>query len=402
MAVYGPSIVEIALPEVSERGLRHIARAIIEGRGDEGPALVAGGALYPDAATSPGALVEAARGALHRCTADAPLLMAGRTPDGAGAPVVVSPALKKVFDSARKLADVDIPVLILGETGTGKEVVARAIHAAGPRAGRPLHSINCAAIPEGLAESQLFGHERGAFTGADRTTDGAFQRAHGGTLLLDEISELSAATQAVLLRALETRRICRVGGTQEQEVDVRLLAASNRDLEAMCEAGRFRWDLLYRINTMTLSVPPLRDRREEVEPLARAFLEQASDTQGLEARELSAEAIACLRGWHWPGNVRELRNVVLRAAALAEGPQITAEDLPERYRTPNSVRLPEPAGAEDDDPNLDFKERVRRFEMRLIIAALRQTGGNQTEAARRLNIPLRTLAYKLRSYDIHE
>jgi DNA-binding NtrC family response regulator len=153
---------------------------------------------------------------------------------------------------------------------------------------------------------------------------------------------------------------------------------------------------------MTLSVPPLRDRREEVEPLARAFLEQASDTQGLEARELSAEAIACLRGWHWPGNVRELRNVVLRAAALAEGPQITAEDLPERYRTPNSVRLPEPAGAEDDDPNLDFKERVRRFEMRLIIAALRQTGGNQTEAARRLNIPLRTLAYKLRSYDIHE
>jgi DNA-binding NtrC family response regulator len=293
-----------------------------------------------------------------------------------------------------------IPVLIQGETGTGKEVVARQIHERGPRAGKPMLCVNCAAIPDQLTESTLFGHEKGAFTGADRRQRGAFERADGGTLLLDEVGELSAGAQASLLRVLETGHISRVGGGEEIPVDVRVLAATHRDLEAMCRAGGFRQDLLFRINTMTLKIPPLRQRGEEIEPLALAFLQQANEANGCQVSGISPEALELLRRHSWPGNVRELRNVIHRAVVIALGPQITPEDLPEELAGaggPAAAPLPI---QEQEAGDLDFKTRVQQFEIGLIRQALASTSGNQTEAAKLLRIPLRTLAHKVKTFGI--
>ncbi|MCC7538575.1 MAG: sigma-54-dependent Fis family transcriptional regulator, partial [Deltaproteobacteria bacterium] len=290
--------------------------------------------------------------------------------------------------------------------------------------GKALRTINCAAIPATLIESVLFGHEKGAFTGADRRSEGVFEQASGGTVFLDEIGELAPAAQAALLRVLETKRISRVGSSQEIEVDVRIVAATHRDLEAMCQEGKFRLDLLYRLNTMTLVVPPLRERHEEIEPLARQFLAAANRANDCHVKSIQPDALAALQRHSWPGNVRELRNVIERAVVIAHDDVLTVEDLPERIRSaasspsavshlPSATAQPASGSAPPqlaptvapppiDDPSVDFKDKIRQYEKDLILDALRRTEWNQTEAAKLLKMPLRTLVHKIGVFNIRK
>ena len=322
----------------------------------------------------------------------------------AGPVIVKNAAMKEVMSLVKRLSASTIAVLIHGETGTGKEIVSRAIHDHGPRKNKPLCTINCAAIPQTLIESVLFGHEQGAFTGADKLARGIFEQAEGGTVLLDEIGELAPPAQATLLRVLETKQVTRVGGSKEIAVDVRVIAATHRDLEAMVGAGRFREDLLYRLNTMTLRLPPLRERVDEIRPLAERFLKDAARQAKSPVRSFDAEALAALEAYSWPGNIRELRNVIDRAVVLAEGKAISLADLTERVRGGKSTSpAPEPGAL---DPGIgeiaggDYRDHVRKFEISLILQALHKHNGNQTEAARMLNLPLRTLVHKIQTYGI--
>jgi len=315
--------------------------------------------------------------------------------------VVKNPAMKQVMATVKRLAQSTIGVLINGETGSGKEVVAQAIHDGGSRKKAPLRAINCAAIPQTLLESVLFGHEQGAFTGADKATGGIFEQADGGTVFLDEIGELQPSAQAALLRVLETKKVMRVGGHKEIEVDVRVIAATHRDLEAMVEAGRFRQDLLYRLNTMTLRIPPLRERVDEIKPLAEMFLKDASSKSGTGVRSIDPKALDALEAYSWPGNVRELRNIIERAVVLAEGKSIQLADLTERVRGgARAQRTQVEPESVDEQGSADYRERVRKFETELILRALHKANGNQTEAAKALNLPLRTLVHKIQTYGI--
>ncbi len=335
------------------------------------------------------------------------------------APIYTGAAMAEVMGVALRVADADVPVVIHGETGVGKELVARFIHERSPRAARPMVSVNCAAIPSQLVESTLFGYERGAFTGAGQRQKGVFEEADGGTVFLDEIGELPLSAQAALLRVLEAGRFARVGSPREIAVDVRVVAASHRDLEAMRDDGRFRADLYYRLSVMVITIPPLRDRPEDVEPLARRFLSQAG---GGRIRDLSPPALARLHSYGWPGNVRELRNTIERAALLARGDTIREEDLPARLRTPtpSAPSLPPPAletaaplpasgGTPfpplpavgglppDGDAGLgDLRARLQDYEALIIFEVLEATGWNQSEAARRLGMPIRTLSHKVK------
>ena len=329
---------------------------------------------------------------------------------GGAATVVAAPSMLRLYDTVDRVASSQLSVLICGETGTGKEVVARAIHERSPRAGGPMRSINCGALPGTLIESTLFGHERGAFTGAERRRAGVFEEADGGTVLLDEVGELSGPAQAALLRVLETRTVQRVGSTEEIEVDVRVLAATHRDLQAMCDAGSFRVDLLYRLNSVTLTVPPLRERREEIPPLVEAFVELANDVNQRAVRGPTPAALERLVAYPWPGNVRELRNVVERAVVVSPGPWFDVDDLPSAFRdedsqdaTPAMVLRQDERDAADALQRgmevLDLKARVSAFEERLIRSALAHAAGNQTRAAELLGMPRRTLVYRLRGME---
>jgi two-component system, NtrC family, response regulator AtoC len=314
-----------------------------------------------------------------------------------GAPLAAkSSAMLETIELARRVATFDVPCLIQGETGSGKEVAARLIHEASARRKRPLVVVNCAAIPDSLAESTLFGHERGAFTGATARALGAFERADGGTLFLDEVGELSPSAQADLLRVLETKTFSRVGSAMEVRVDVRVLAATHRDLETMIAEGTFRRDLFYRLNTVVIEVAPLRRRTSDIEPLAELFLTEIEKKHG-QRRTLSDDARACLRGYDWPGNVRELKNVIERAAVLCRSTQIDPQDLPEFVSNPSAVHvqrslatLPPPEAA------LALKDRVRDFEAQLIREALEGASGDRTLTAEMLGIPLRTLNHKIK------
>jgi len=328
-----------------------------------------------------------------------------------GATVVVSPGMVRLYDTIDRVASSQLSVLICGETGTGKEVVARAIHEGSPRAGGPMRSINCGALPGTLIESTLFGHERGAFTGADQRRSGVFEEAHGGTVLLDEVGELSGPAQAALLRVLETRKVQRVGSTEEIPVDVRVLAATHRDLQAMCDAGSFRVDLMYRLNSVTLDVPPLRHRTEEIEPLIDVFVAQANAANGRSVRGPTGPALERLRHYPWPGNVRELRNVVERAVVVATGPWFGIEDLPSSVGGDEDSQDATPAMAHRHTEIesveavrrglqvLDLKQRVQDFEEGVIRAALARAGQNQTRAAELIGIPRRTLVYRIRAME---
>ncbi len=288
----------------------------------------------------------------------------------------MSPALRQTLDQAGRVAPLrDLTVLIGGETGTGKELLARALHYGSPRAGDPFVEVNCAAIPANLLESELFGHERGAFTGAVAAKPGLFELAHGGTLFLDEIGTLPLELQPKLLRALETRSIRRVGGQQGRQVDVRVVAASHVDLGQAVRRGEFREDLYYRLNVVILVLPPLRDREGDVELLARTFVEGIATAYGLPVPELNAEARAALRSHRWPGNVRELRNALERAVVLS---------------APGTLRigpLDEPRGATPAQTGvLPFPAPLADVVRTAAHAMLDLTGGNKSEAARRLGI----------------
>jgi transcriptional regulator with PAS, ATPase and Fis domain len=432
VGLYSAGTLEILLPEVDEKQALEIGRAIT-GRRDGEPRLVCGVASFPGAATSAEELIEVSRDAARLATVEQPVRAAAselsRTLSrGEDAPekvdddqlVIESPAMRAVGKMAMRLSQSAITVLLQGETGTGKEVIARLIHDGSPRRSKPLVCVNCGAIPATLVESTFFGQEKGSYSGAiDKK--GVFEAADGGTVLLDEIGELPLAAQVALLRLLETKRLTRIGSTREIEIDVRVIAATHRDLEAMVEAGSFRADLLNRLNTFELGVPPLRARREEIGKLAARFLRKATEANGGDARAVRAidpEAIALLERYTWPGNVRELRNVIERAVVIAEGETILPRDLPERVRgaspkgaaknvAPDSG-APRPAAAskisthEIGPPRHtgSLKARMESFEKETIVEALRESNDNQTAAARLLEVPLRTLQHKIQAHGI--
>jgi DNA-binding NtrC family response regulator len=309
-------------------------------------------------------------------------------------PVGTSPPFTEALALAETVAPTDSTVLLSGESGTGKEVVARYIHRLSERAEKPFFSINCGALPESLLESELFGHLKGSFTGAVRDKDGLLVAASGGTLFLDEIADMSAATQVKLLRAIQEREVIPVGSTEAKPVDVRIIAASNRDLEEEIRRGSFRSDLYYRLNVIQLRLPPLRDRREDVELLARHFLERLAEREGGEPRTLAPETLEALRSYDWPGNVRELENALERAAVVAPGRTLEAAHLPERVLLGPEARL-----VGDAPPPNPTMETIERAYIQWVLQA---EGGNKTRAAEVLGIDPSTLYRKLNRYGLSE
>jgi DNA-binding NtrC family response regulator len=312
-------------------------------------------------------------------------------------------AMRQVARTVRKVAPFDTTVLVLGESGVGKELVSRALHELSPRAERAFVAVDCGAIPEGLLESELFGHAKGAFTDASADKPGLLEVANGGTLLLDEIGELPIGVQVKLLRALQEREVRRVGDTKPRKIDVRVIAATSRPLEQMVEAGEFRQDLFYRLAVMPLAIPPLRSRREDIAPLAEHFLRLINLKLGTKIAGLDAEALRILQRYDWPGNVRELENTLEHAAVLAERSVIHPDDLPERLRR-RAAEQPQ------DDPSgfdlhfgadeLSVKQAQLRIERELILRALEQTQGNRTHAAKLLELSHRALLYKIKDYGL--
>jgi DNA-binding NtrC family response regulator len=309
-------------------------------------------------------------------------------PEGPGGLVARSPGMRRVVDLARRAARSEATVLLIGESGTGKERVARLVHEESARAAGPLVAINCAALSDSLLEAELFGHARGAFTGATHERVGLLEAAAGGTLFLDEIGELPLGMQAKLLRALQEREVRRVGENEHRPIDVRVVAATNRPLAEEVAAGRFRKDLYYRLRVVELTVPPLRERREDILPLARVFLVDVARQMGRSAPGLGTDVADQLQRYDWPGNVRELRNALERAVALARGARLELEDLPEDIR----VALPAPAvtGA---------VRTLEELEREYILAVLARNGGNRTRTAQELGIGATTLYRKLKSYE---
>jgi two-component system, NtrC family, response regulator HydG len=306
-----------------------------------------------------------------------------------------SEPMRRVHEQIRKVAPTDATVLVLGESGTGKELVARAVHEGSPRREKPFVSISCAAIPEGLLESELFGHEKGSFTGAIRRKLGRFELAHEGTLFLDEVGEIPPSVQVKLLRVLQERKFERVGGEETVEVDVRVVSATNRDLAGMVKAGRFREDLYYRLDVVPIALPPLRERPGDVEELAHTFLARIAPRLGRAVKGFAPEALALLRGHRWPGNVRELENVVEQALVFSEGEVVRPEDLPEGLRhAPPPPALPVPQG------DRSLTEILEELEKQLILGAYEKARGVKAETARLLRIKPSALYYKLEKYGI--
>ncbi|HET9554205.1 MAG TPA: sigma-54 dependent transcriptional regulator [Anaeromyxobacteraceae bacterium] len=318
-------------------------------------------------------------------------------PAGAGGIVAAAEPMRAVLRQLGKVAPQKTTVLLTGESGTGKELVARALHDLSPRAGLPFVAVNCGAIPEALLESELFGHARGAFTDAVRAKKGLVAEADGGTLFLDEIGELPLPLQVKLLRVLQEEEVRPVGENRAVRVDVRVVAATARDLAAAVAEGLFREDLYWRLNVVGVRLPPLRERPEDVEPLARHFLARLGALRPeLPPLELAPEALLALRAHRWPGNVRELQHALERAVVLAEGAVIGEEDLPETVRAPPRTAAPLPPAGED----LSVKRAIRAVEERLIRAALARTGGNKSRAAELLDLSYRALLYKIKDYGV--
>jgi two-component system, NtrC family, response regulator AtoC len=334
-------------------------------------------ARYPDDGRTARELARAAERAAGQGLADRPEI------------IVADPAMVRVYELVRRIADGPTSVLLLGETGVGKELIAEAIHRSGPRRQGPLVKLNCGALPETLLESELFGHERGAFTGADRAKVGLFEAASGGTIFLDEIGEMTLGAQVRLLRVLETRTVTRIGSVTEIPVDVRVVAATHRDLPEAIQKQAFRQDLYYRIATSVIRIPPLRERPHEIALLARAFLDAAATRAGKESPLLMPEVQTMLRKHAWPGNVRELKNAMEHALVMSGGGAIGIDALPETVA--GGRRAPDPG---------PVRERVADAEKRAILEALAKTKGNRTHAAELLGVSRRTLVYKLARYAI--
>jgi DNA-binding NtrC family response regulator len=310
-----------------------------------------------------------------------------------------SPAITRVFDLVRKVADTDATVLLLGESGTGKELIARAIHYNSPRRQGPLIPVNCAAIPEELLESELFGHERGAFTHAVRTRLGRFEQANGGTIFLDEVADMSPSLQVKILRVLQDRAFERIGGVKTIQVDIRVIAATNQDLECMVSQGRFREDLFYRLNVIPIRIPPLRERPSDIPLLASHFLQECSRKKKKPLKRLSPGVMDLLLHYDWPGNVRELENLTERLVILSEGEVVGVSDLPERFGAP----LPPASGPGLTDfprQGVHLTSAVQEFERQLILKALEKSNWVKTKAARLLHLNRTTLIEKMKKQKI--
>ncbi|HYL62039.1 MAG TPA: sigma-54 dependent transcriptional regulator [Candidatus Methylomirabilis sp.] len=311
-----------------------------------------------------------------------------RSKPGFGGLIGVSAKMQRVYKMIEKVSQHEYPVLILGESGTGKELVARSIHYSGPRKDRRFSPVDCSSIVPTLIESELFGHVRGAFTGAMQSKQGLLEAAQGSTLFLDEIGDMPVDLQAKLLRALQEREIKPVGSTERRQINVRILAATNRDLEAAIRSGSFRQDLYFRLNVVQIKLPPLRERKSDIQLLVTSFLEKFSDPHG-SPRTISEDAMRRLIGYDWPGNVRELENAIERAVAMGSGPIVHVGDLPSNLHYPSSERV------SDNDEVLPMEE----LERRAILRTLRETGGDKLAAARMLGIGKTTLYRKLKQYE---
>jgi two-component system, NtrC family, response regulator PilR len=306
-----------------------------------------------------------------------------------------------IFQLIETVAPTSSTVLISGESGTGKELVARAIHVNSPRKDRPFVALNCGAVSETLLDSELFGHMRGAFTGADVNKKGLIEVAEKGTIFLDEIGEMSPQVQVKLLRVLQERRFRRVGGTDEVEADIRIIAATNRDLSKMVAEGTFREDLFYRINVIPLRLPSLRERVEDIPLLAEHFASRFAQQMGKPIAGVSGAAMVCLQAYPWPGNIRELENAIERAVALERSPAILAESLPEAVRASSAVAVP-PAAAAEAFPSegFDLEQHVQHIEREYIAEALRRAGGVKVKAADLLGMSFRSFRYYMKKYNL--
>jgi DNA-binding NtrC family response regulator len=334
-------------------------------------------------------------------------------PDVEGAIVGSCPAMREVYKAIGRVAAQDVPVLITGESGTGKELVARAIYQHSPRGKAPFLALNCPAIPENLLESEMFGHEKGAFTGADRRRIGKFEQCNGGTIFLDEIGDMPLALQAKMLRALQEQAFERVGGNETVRTDVRLIAATHRDLKAWSDAGKFRPDLYYRLSVFTVHLPSLRERGEDLPRLVRYYLHRFNRELGREVQEVAPEALERLRSYSWPGNVRELQSVLKQALLQAHGATLLPTFLPALPEEPSVPVTAAPSGV--GEPHLEafirlwlasggddlYAETHRQVDRQLLSRVLEDTGGNQREAARLLGIGRETLSRRLRELGLH-
>ncbi|MBI5535372.1 MAG: sigma 54-interacting transcriptional regulator [Deltaproteobacteria bacterium] len=370
---------------------------------EKGRVLHAGTAGFPEDGTSADDLLIAARQASMSAgpgevTPAAPVV---RCVDlGAEQVLLADPAMLRVYDLIERLGRADLPVLILGETGTGKELAARAVHVLSPRESHPFVALNCAALTETMVESELFGHEKGAFTGAVARRIGLLEAAHGGTVFLDEVAELAVPTQAKLLRALDTKRIMRVGGGTEHPIDVRVVAATNRDLATEVQAGRFRRDLCFRLTGAVLWLPPLRDRPRELAALTSRFVEQACGRLGREAMTIPASTRDRIAQHPWPGNVRELRNVIEYCAAAFPGPRLEPWQVSQRLQADPASGAPAAAAAIEQPRFRPLEQEVQELESARLSAALEASQGNQTRAAALLSMPLRTFINKMNRYGL--
>ncbi|WP_437976615.1 sigma 54-interacting transcriptional regulator [Sorangium sp. So ce295] len=404
----------VLLPEADAAAAGHAVQRLVDAVHAVAAAPKVGVATAPADGCDADTLVASARAAAEVARPGHPATAAEAVTTleiGGQRTVLADAATVRVFDLIRRLAATDLPVLVTGETGSGKESAARALHEWSPRARRPLVTLNCAAMPESLVESELFGYERGAFSGAAGPKPGLLEHGSGGTVFLDEIGDLSASAQAKILRAIETRRILRLGDVREREVDIRVVAATHKDLQGEVKAGRFRQDLYYRLGAATVILPPLRERPREILALSRAFLADACARAGREEMVLSTEATELFTAYAWPGNVRELKNVIDYIAATVTAriverghlPAALAAGPPRPEGIPPSVAPASRAAPSARGAGRTFRplaEEVRELERTRIAEALAAAGGVQTRAAEALHMPLRTFVLKMNRYGL--
>lgn len=311
-----------------------------------------------------------------------------------------SETMHRIYDLIQRVSQSPTNVLITGESGTGKEMVAKAIHYNGPLKDRPFVTVNCGAIPENLMESEMFGHKKGSFTGAIADKIGLFEVANGGSLFLDEVGELPLSIQVKLLRAIQERVIRKVGATDDQRVDVRIIAATNRDLEEMVKQGTFREDLYYRLNVINLKTPPLRDRREDVPTLAQHFLRKYAERLGRPVQAISDEAMEVLKKYDYPGNVRELENIIERTVALEAGATILPESLPPFVQTPSGRKMASAHEIEITDEGIELEKIIGQIEKELLIKAIHKAKGVKKNAAKLLGVTFRSMRYRVDKYGL--